>query len=233
MMRMMGVRCLGVPASMRRAIPVRTPCHSDAPCHSERSEESPPFAERKGARGMPHVIPAEAGASAGGTPIQRGGMPLVNHDCHDVEMMRMMGVRCLGVPASMRRVIPTHPVIPSAARNLPPSRSARGLGGCPTSFRRKPALQRAERPSRSAGLVNHDCHDVEMMRMMGVRCLGVPASMRRAIPVRTPCHSDAPCRSERSEESPPFAERKGVRGMPHVIPAQAGIQRVRDAAFEP
>ncbi len=37
-----------------------------------------PFAERKGARGMPSVIPAQA------------GIHVLNHDCHDREMMGMM-----------------------------------------------------------------------------------------------------------------------------------------------
>ena len=57
-------------------------------CHSEHSEESPPFAQRKGARWM--------------------------------------------LSTSLRAL---H-VIPSAARNLPPSRRVRGLGGCTnTPFR--------------------------------------------------------------------------------------------------
>ena len=93
---------------------------------------------------------------------------IVNHDCHDVEMMRMISPH----PTSFRR----KPALQRAER---PSRSAglvnhdchdvemmRMIPPHPTSFRRKPALQRAERPSRSAGLVNHDCHDVEMMRMI-------------------------------------------------------------------
>ncbi len=47
----------------------------------------------------------------------------------------------------------------------------------------------------------------------------------------TPCHSEHPhpVIPKRSEESPPFAMRKGARGMhQHVIPAQAGIQSGRD-----
>ena len=86
-------------------------------------------------------------------------------------------------------------------RGISPSRSVRGLGGCPPSFRarptslqHKPALQRAERPSRGA--------------RVGIMAI-IPTSWQswfkrvRIPPFAHPCHSEAlPCHSERSEESP-------------------------------
>ena len=133
---------------------------------------------------------------------------------------------------------PTH-VIPSAARNLPPSQSVRGPGGCSnTSFpRRRESRGEGKRKSWQS-FPHHGNHGS-----------------------KSPPFAFTPCHSEHSEESltsfsrrresrgegkgkswqsfknhgnhgskpPPFAKRKGARAMlQHVIPAQAGIQRGRE-----
>ena len=79
----------------------------------------------------------------------------------------------------------------SVARNLPPSRSVRGPGGCSnTSFSRR-------RESRGEG--------------------------------KGKSWQSFPHHGNHGSKPPPFAERKGARGMrQHVILAKAGIQRGRD-----
>ena len=107
--------------------PSRTYVIPRHPCHSERSEESPPFAKRKG--GIRH-------SRAGGNPERTG------EGC-----------------------------------SLPPSRT-------PMSFRRKPALQRAERPSRGDGQVGHHHGNHFKIMAIMVQNYAHPRSHRFALSIR-------------------------------------------------
>ena len=150
---------------------------SGQPCHSERSEESPPSQNVRGIGGCPHVIPTHLSRHS------RGAYPM-----------------------SFRA---TNHVIPSAARNLPPSlnlppSNVRGLGGC----------------SASCWLPPHLTVHPPFAKRKGDR--GMPTrpthsdapftSFPRCLP---PCHSERPTMSFRAQRGiSPFAKRKGDRGMP-------------------
>ncbi len=100
----------------------------------------------------------------------------------------------------------------SAARNLPPSHSVRGTGECPHVIPAQAGIQREGRGKSWQSLPHHGNHGSKPP----------PFAF-------TPCHSEQPpVIPKRSEESPPFAQRKGPGGCPHVILAKAGIQRGRE-----
>ena len=78
-----------------------------------------------------------------------------------------------------------------AQRGISPFAKRKGLGGCPRHSRE------GENPKGRRG--------GEIMAIMVHHVILIMAFP--VIPSATPCHS------ERSEESPPFAKRKGARGM--------------------
>ena len=86
------------------------------PCHSEHSEESPPFAERKRARGCPMPF--------------RSATRNLSPFAQSPPFVERKGVR--GMP----NVIPKRNEESLPLRSISPLRaSVRGLGGCPMSFR--------------------------------------------------------------------------------------------------
>ena len=91
----------------------------------------------------------------------------------------------------------------------PPSHSVRGPGGCPRLI---PRHSRAGGNPEGKGGENHGNHSPIMAIMVQQ-----PKSLQPVIsPLRihTKSFRATPCHSEHSEESPPFAQRKGARGMP-------------------
>ena len=137
--------------------------------------ESPPFAERKGARGM---LSRHSGAHARHSERKPSSFPrrresiVLNHDCHDFEMMN-------------------HDVAPHLFPLWIPA---------------------------FAGMT---CCAATTWEGWGASCQSFPRHSLRA------------CHSERSEESSPFAERKGARGMLTVQQLPAHPLRLASLAASP
>ena len=149
-----------------------------------------------------------------------GGV-VVHHGNHSPIMAIMVQRVPLWIPACAGM---------TAERGIfPPSRSVRGLGGCsqfnncqriPCVSLRSPrplTLKRRGRDGKIMAIIRPSWQSwftplwIPAFAGMTVKDTGMTCC------VGMPRHSLRACHSERSEESPPFAERKGARGMPAII----------------
>ena len=133
-------------------------------------------------------------------------------------------------------------------QNLPPSHSVRGLGGCPHVIPAHARIQRERdgkimaiiTPSRQSWFKTSPLriHTMSFRAQRGIsNVILAKARIQRErdgkimaiIPTswqswfKTSTLAFTPCHSEHSEESPPFAPRKGARGMPGSQERSQGI----------
>ena len=95
----------------------------------------------------------------------------------------------------------------------------------PTPFRAQPSLSPFAKRKGASGMPTRHSRECENPEGTGWENHGNHYPIMAIMVQNLPPFAFTSCHSERSEEPPPFAKRKGPGGCTHVIPAQAGIQR--------